>query len=634
MHTNKFNKPCYHTENSYSIETVLILLATAWLSRDRNTGSRIKKPTLLAIIFLLMACFTVTAESTNRISELIPKLGANTFQERKDAMNALWETGQPAQQALEQAAASNDPEISMNARSVLSDIRHGIRPSWPAALRQQVRDYDNASAQNKQGVIDRLVQTLGSGAIPFLLMCVEKGSPDDAGIAIERLKQMEAGKTLWRDIIEKVKQPANIYQARLLGLACQEAGSTADRARVLESPLLEADMKSQLVSDSLKQLQDLLKKNEYEQTAKDAALLAKAMSTEARFVYLQAMATRQLEQPEKARELEDAALALNPDSESPHYQAGEMLGKTDRPDLAEREWLRILEIPPCDDVYDINAHLRLAKIRSADHRHAQSAKSFEAALALYQAAHAKGGSGYGIVGTDAEGLAKMAEQQRIKAAGGCSKAKGAVDDGPKEIRLQIRLEVSVKNGKLADMQQALQTAAMTMAVSVQPLGLRIFKDAKACLAYDTVEQKFNIMLNNIPCTKPYPYRLTEKKVRVAIQALDMCYIHEVLRETGATTQIAAFEKDFVLRIEPSPALQRWDQPTITMNGKTHTWKTLKQGIPFDYLPKNFKLRVEGLDATGERQILQSTLDPAALEAKPQPVSTPTEPTAVRIQIGI
>ena len=593
-----------------------------------------KTPTLLAIVSLLVACGGIAVANTNTIAALILKLGANTFQERKDAMNALWETGQPARQALEQAAASSDPEIRMNARSVLNDIKHGVRPSWPEALRQQVRGYDAMSAQNKQGVMDRLIQAVGSGAIPFLLMRIEKGASDDAGIAIDKLKQMEAGDALWREIIETVIQPANTYQARLVALACQEVGSPADSVRVLASPHLEANMKAQLVNACLKQMQDLVEKDDYKQVAEDAAILAEAVSTEARFLYLQAIATRKLEQPDQARKLEDAALALNADSESPHYQAGEMLGKLGRPDLAEREWLRILEIPPRDDVYDINAHLRLAKIRSADHRHAGSATSFESALKLYQAARDKGGSGYGIVGTSAEGLAQMAERQRNKAAGGCKKAKGAIEGDPVDDRIRARLDVSVKNGTLAEMQQTLKTAAMTMSVRVQPLGVRVFRDAKARLAYDTVKQEFNILLNDQPCTKPYPLKLTERKTTVAVKTLDMYYIHEVLRETGEATQIAAFEKDYVLRIEPSPELQTWDQHTITLNGKTHTWEALNKGIPFDYLPETFELRIEGLDATGERQILQRTLDPAALEANPQPAPAPTEPTAVRIQIGI
>ncbi len=104
------------------------------------------------------------------------------------------------------------------------------------------------------------------------------------------------------------------------------------------------------------------------------------------------------------------------------------------------------------------------------------------------------------------------------------------------------------------------------------------------------------------------------------------------REFGLTANV--IEKDYVLRIEPSPELQTWDQHTITLNGKTHTWEALKEGIAFDYLPKTFELRVEGLDATGVRQILQRTLCPAALEANPQPAPAPAEPTAVRVQIGI
>ena len=100
---------------------------------------------------------------------------------------------------------------------------------------------------------------------------------------------------------------------------------------------------------------------------------------------------------------------------------------------------------------------------------------------------------------------------------------------------------------------------------------------------------------------------------MAVNTLDMSYIYEVDRLTGTTTQTATFEKDYTLRIEPSPEILAWSETTITANAETYTWESLQKGIALDYLPEAFDLHIEGLDATGKRQSIHQKLDPARLE---------------------
>jgi|APSaa5957512622_1039677.scaffolds.fasta_scaffold03236_4 tetratricopeptide (TPR) repeat protein len=586
----------------------------------------------LALCLLTSMAGSTAAQETNHIATLIRELGADSHKERTDAMHALWQIGLPARDALERATHSDDPEVGLTARTLLRDITHGVRPSWPEALRRQARGYIHLSSGERIAFMDRLIQTVNQGAIPFLLMRVEAGKAQDAGPATDRLKNMLQQDAQWRDIIQRLPQPVNPFQARLLALACEAVGTLAEISKALDTPHLEANMKTKLINISVVRLQENVARGEYARVAEAAAALAEAVSGEARFLYLQAIAAAGRGQSQKARTLEKSALALNADAESPHYTAGEMLNKMGRPHLSEQEWLRILEIPPAGDVYDINAHLRLAAIYAADHKHTQAADAYDAVVKLYETARREHGSGYGIVGTDVKGLARRAADQRRYAAGECKEPAAKHHAAANGGKIQVGLTVSLKDGKLADMQQALSAVAMTMQVNVQPRGVRLFRDAKARLTYDVAKQEFNVMLNNSACSKARPYKLEQAKTKVAVNTLDMCYIYAVERGTGRTTELAAFEKDYLLTVEPSPELRAWRETTISLNEKATTWEALQKGVPFDYLPKTFDLKIEGIDPSGQDQKFHRTLDPEALENAPQQRQ---EPTAVKLQlIGI
>ena len=586
-------------------------------------------PMFLALSLLTSMAGSAAAQETNHIASLIRGLGADSHKERTDAMHALWEIGLPARDALESATHSDDPEVSLTARTLLRDITYGVRPSWPEGLSRQARSYTRLSQRERIAFMDQLIQTVNQGAIPFLLMRVEAGEAEDAGPATDRLKSLLQQDAQWRDIIQRLPQPVNQFQARLLALACEAVGTLAEISKALDTPHLEANMKTKLINISVMRLQEEMARAEYARVAEAAAALAKAVNGEARFLYLQAMAEAGLGQNQKARTLTEKALALNADAEAPHYTAGEMLNKMERPRLSEQEWLKILEIPPAGDVYDINAHLRLASIYAADHKHTQAAEAYEAVVQLYEAARREHGSGYGIVGTDVKGLTRMAADQRRYAAGECKEAGAKGHAAAHGAELQVSLDVSLKDGKLTDLHQALATVAMTMQVNVQPRGVRLFRDAKARLTYDIVKQEFNVMLNNSACSKPRPYKLQQAKTEVAVNTLDMCYIYAVERDTGKTTEVAAFEKDYLLIIEPSPELRAWRETTISLNDKATTWEALQEGVPFDYLPKAFDLKIEGIDASGQAQKIHRALDPDALESAPQKKQ---EPTAVKIQL--
>ena len=210
----------------------------------------------LTLCLLAVMAGSTAAQETHHIATLIRGLGADSHKERTDAEHALWKIGLPARDALERAARSDDPEVGLTARTLLRDITHGVRPSWPEALSRQARGYTRLSQRERVAFMDRLIQTVNQGAIPFLLMRVEAGEAQDAGPATDRLKNMLQQDAQWRDIIERLPQPANQFQARLLALACEAVGTLAEISKALETPHLEANMKSKLINISVVRLQE------------------------------------------------------------------------------------------------------------------------------------------------------------------------------------------------------------------------------------------------------------------------------------------------------------------------------------------------------------------------------------------
>lgn len=81
----------------------------------------------------LAAAELAVAQPTNeQIANAIENLSAREFDTRNAATELLWQAGEAAEAALEQAAKSDDPEVRTRAASVLKKLRLGIRPDTPA----------------------------------------------------------------------------------------------------------------------------------------------------------------------------------------------------------------------------------------------------------------------------------------------------------------------------------------------------------------------------------------------------------------------------------------------------------------------------------------------------------------------
>ena len=560
----------------------------------RIHGALVMTLTLSALCSWCLPSVNAAVES-GEIRALIALLGAPSHAEREHATDALWRIGSPARELLSRAAASDDPEIGLRARGILSDIEHGIRPAWPVELREQVRGYASSTTIEKQALVTQLLNERPEQAMPFMLMCLGKGEAGGATFVVNQLKQLAADAEIWESWRDAIREPTNSYEAHVLALACQRGGDVPEMARALASPFLDAGVKRPLVNSAVESLHQLREGAAYDELRQSAARLAEGVPDDARLLYLQATAELQLGEVGKAAALRQAALALHPDDEAPHYTAGELLMKLGQLSAAELEWKRILTIPPEGDVYDLNAHMRLGAIYAQTERYGKAADAYEMGLKAYQAAKAKAGSGMGLIGASIEELTQRVHALRQKAAGGQADAMAVEGES-----LQISLDVSVKEGQLEAMRRALNGASATIKATVQPHGLRLLEKTSATVQVDPVTQKFSILLNGSPCTEPVLCELKEPSSTLVLELLDMFYLYSVEKASGATEQVAAYEKDYRLRIVPTAQIGAWGQPTITLNGKAHTWEDLRAGIAFDFLPPKLVLDVEGVLPSGER----------------------------------
>lgn len=94
------------------------------------------------------------------------------------------------------------------------------------------------------------------------------------------------------------------------------------------------------------------------------------------------------------------ALSLNPDKEDAHYTAAEMLLDMGELRLSEKEWKKILEISPADDVYDLNAYMRLGSIYARRQMYAEAVEMLETGKKKYKKAKEKHGRSMGMIGAD------------------------------------------------------------------------------------------------------------------------------------------------------------------------------------------------------------------------------------------
>ena len=549
------------------------------------------------------------------IQSLIRDLGSERYDLRERATQALRRIGIPAIKWLEKAAQDDDPEVRTRAKDILRDVRLGIQPDWPADIILTVRHYGRFSEQERYAKLQKIADAIGPKAVPFLVTRLAEGTDREAKYAFQVLQSKLSNADTWRQLKALIKDPTNGHQARALAWALAQSGQAVEALELLANAQIKDATRNKAIEAGVTGLLAKLGERQFPHVAKVAARFAQAAPNDARFLYLQAEALAALHQDPEARALRDKAIKLQPDAEAPHYVAGELLGKLGRRRLAAREWQKILDVPPADGVYDINALLRLSSIHAASGIYERAAAHLQKALDGYLEAKAAG-TGFGIIGGSLDTLQAEIERLRKKAVQFPAKPDAAIRDRLAENAIHLHVGVRVKDGTLDDLRRALAPVASQLTIDVKPPDLRIFDQAGATLRYDPDKKQLLILLAGKPAARPLPFTAKEDPTHVAIHAADCTHVFKINPETGDAETIARFEKDYTLTLRPGIKIAALADIKLTLNGKAHDWETLLKGIPLDRLPPQFALVLEGTTPAGKRITTRLNVKPVEPKITP------------------
>ena len=578
------------------------------------------------------------AELQGVIRSLIRDLGAERYDVRERATEALQRIGQPAISMLEKAAKTDDPEVRIRARQILNDVHLGIRPDWPPDITLLIRHYDRLPENERYQILQRLAAAVGTKAVPFLVQRIGQGSAREGAYAYRVLTRINE-EDAWQQVITLIKKPKNDHQARALGWAQAQKGQALDALRTLAEAQIKDATRDKIIEAGVEEVLASLRQRKFRNAAATARQFARDAPDDARFLYLRAEALIALDSDAEALPLRKRAIALNPDKEAPHYAAGQLLGKLGRRRLAAREWQKILQIDPKDGVYDINAHIRLSTIYTASRLYGKAADHLSTALEQFVKAR-EAGRGMGILGGNVENLQAKIKNLREKAARSPAAPGATIRDAIAENGISVAIAVTVKDGKLDELRKTLATVDGRLTVAVKPAGLRIFDVADASLRYDKDKKQVVVLLNDAPCCKPFPVDAKDKPdPKFAVSNCDCTYILKIDPATGRGRKLERFEKDYVVTFRPGLKLSAWADVAVKVNGKAHEWAELLKGIPLDQLPESFTIALEGTAPSGDRKTSRTTVKPIEPEIKPPPPPRPPpKPTRarrvpVRIEIG-
>lgn len=576
-----------------------------------------------AVVILTIGGATQAAVSVTdqEIQVLIRNLGSDRFAVREEATEKLKQAGEPAASALEQAAESTDPEVRLRAQMILADIRLGITPEWSAEMIALARGFRQLPEDQQLAALKRLTETLGGKATPFLL---SRATADAGGVADEafRLIREQPGREAARQAARRIKKPGGDAGRRVLAWALGQLGRIDEALQQLGEDADPA-VRHQLFENGVESLMEKLGKQAFEEAAASAEKLAGAAPQDSRFLYLQAEALDGLGRHDEAKALQEKALALQSNEEASHYTTGEMLMKMGRNRLAEREWRLILEIPPADGVYDINAYLRLSVIAAGKKDFKAAADHLQKSLDLYHLARADG-QGMCLMGGDEAQMQAQIRSLRKKAVSPEPRHRKADE---KEADLRLNVAIHVKDNRLNELRKAVKNAEANITMNVKPLGVRLLDLKEFVVRYDPEKKRLLTLLHDHAGAEPVPLPLKGPEARVVIHTLDCSYVYEINTATGAAEQTARFEKDYTVRVTAGRRALTLTDVEAEINGKSYDWDQLQAGVKFDYLPEKFDIKVSGADPSNKRETLRlnaASSEPGQLPPSPHEVDSPSD----------
>ncbi|WFB37607.1 hypothetical protein P3T73_07520 [Kiritimatiellota bacterium B12222] len=543
----------------------------------------------------LMA-FVSTPLFSAEVDELIEQLGAESYEQREAATEALWGMGARALPGVREATKDADPEVKARALYLLPYLERGVPPDWPEDLQKDVLNCENLSEGALAELMETIVASYGEEALPFVMSQLQ-GNASGAAVALLKAQWDQVG---WREkIIQALPaQPATELEAHLLADALMQSAELSDYQQALALEHLSESYREKIIRAAIKEMIVLKKAKEYEVLKIQSQAFGRLAPRDARMLYVESIALAQLGEPSLAEGLQAQAIQLDPEEELPHYLAAVMLEEMGKVNLAIKEWQQVLAIAPQDDVYDINAYLHLGELYQRKKMFDKAADHFEESLGLFRAAREQG-QGMGIVGATEEEL-----EQRIQKLRGL---KTVIHVG--EDPLTPSVEVGVKGGREDELRALAKTVTGQLSFTVEPYGFRLLEKAASTLIYEQETGQLRLTLNGKPFGEGSPYIWKEKGNRILVRSLDMRYIFELDSETGEGKILDRFEVDYVFKITPNETVSQFKEPELMLNEKKISWEELKAGVDMDFLPEEITFLLKAKNEVGYNIKAELKFDP-------------------------
>jgi tetratricopeptide (TPR) repeat protein len=117
------------------------------------------------------------------IARWVKELGDNDFATREKASRKLWAAGEVAEEALRQAAATDDPEVKRRAGDILEKFKWGVYPDTPKEVLNLIISYQAANNANEK--INLIGQLLRSGPYGRKALARIAAAEPDADVRIQ-----------------------------------------------------------------------------------------------------------------------------------------------------------------------------------------------------------------------------------------------------------------------------------------------------------------------------------------------------------------------------------------------------------------------------------------------------------------
>ncbi|MCM8535358.1 MAG: hypothetical protein NE334_05425 [Lentisphaeraceae bacterium] len=114
----------------------------------------------ISIFLLLLTSNHLVAEDQD-LKSLVQQLGAESYQDRENASQKLWEQGKASLDELRKALKSSDPEIQDRAKALINKIELGITPDTPKELIETLQKFYEGDDQQKGQMLIELTREEG-----------------------------------------------------------------------------------------------------------------------------------------------------------------------------------------------------------------------------------------------------------------------------------------------------------------------------------------------------------------------------------------------------------------------------------------------------------------------------------------